>query len=181
MPNNIATRTSINLLPQEEFNVSITGRVLKWAMGTFRIIVIVTEMVVMAAFLSRFWLDAQNSDLSNAIKVKSAQITAQASVEKEFRTVQSKVNIFKEIQTSAKSAQIIDAVTSKLPADAILTSISVSEGTGLISGTSQDESGIAQFITNLKSDNTFKSVDLAGVNSSEVNPTETDFSIKATY
>ena len=171
----------INLLPHEEFNVSITGRVLKLAMGTFRIIVIVTEMIVMAAFLSRFWLDAQNSDLNDAIKVKSAQITAQASVEKEFRTVQSKVNIFKEVREGVASAQIVDAIISKLPADAILTGISVSEGTATVNGTSGDESGIAQFITNLKTDNTFKGINLTGVNSSEVNPSQTDFSVSITY
>jgi Tfp pilus assembly protein PilN len=181
MSNNTAIRTSINLLPQEEFNVSITGRVLKWAMGTFRIIVIVTEMIVMAAFLSRFWLDAQNSDLNDAIKVKSAQITAQTSVEKEFRAVQSKVNIFKEIQTGAKPAQIVDAITSKLPANAVLTGISVSQGSALINGTSEGETGIAQFITNLKSDNTFKNVDLTGVDSSENNPAQIIFSVNITY
>ena len=177
MPNS----ASVNLLPQEEFNVSTTGRVLKWAMSTFRIIVIVTEMIVMAAFLSRFWLDAQNSDLNDAIKVKSAQITAQTSLEKEFRAVQSKVNIFKEVRAGVASAQIVDAITSKLPADAILTGISVSEGTATVNGTSGDESGIAQFITNLKSDKTFKNVDLTGVDSSENNPAQIIFSVNVTY
>jgi hypothetical protein len=172
---------TVNLLPQEEFNVSITGRVLRWAMSTFRIIVIVTEMIVMAAFLSRFWLDAQNSDLNDAIKIKNAQITAQASLEKEFRNIQSKVNIFKEMQVGVKPAQIVDAITSKLPADAVLTGISVSEGATLITGTSAGESGIAQFITSLKTDKTFKSVNLAGVDSSEDNPTQTIFSVNITY
>jgi len=46
-------------------------------MGSFRIIVIVTEIIVMGAFLSRFWLDAQNSELDSSIKIASAQITAQ--------------------------------------------------------------------------------------------------------
>lgn len=181
MPNNTAIRTSINLLPQEEFNVSIIGRVLRWAMSTFRIIVIVTEMIVMAAFLSRFWLDAQNSDLNDAIKVKSAQITTQTSLEKEFRAVQSKVNIFKEIRQGIAPAQIVDAITSKLPANAILTGISVSEGAALINGASAGESAIAQFITNLKSDNTFKNVNLTGVNSSENNPAQIIFSVNVTY
>ena len=84
----MAKNKSINLLPQEEFDASIFGRTLKWAMGTFRIIVIITEMVVMGAFLSRFWLDAQNSDLDNSIKIASAQISAQVILKKnlgEFR------------------------------------------------------------------------------------------------
>ena len=57
----------INLLPQEEFEGSVIGRILKWGLSTFRIIVIIVEMVVMAAFLSRFWLDAKNSDLNEDI------------------------------------------------------------------------------------------------------------------
>ena len=174
-------QSAINLLPQEEFDVSITGRVLRWAMSTFRIIVIVTEMVVMAAFLSRFWLDAQNSDLNDAIKVQSAQISAQSDLEKEFRNIQSKVNIFKGITQGVKPAQIVDAITSKLPANVVLTSVSVSEGTVLINGASTDESEISRFITNFESDKTFKTVNLAGVGSSIANPGQTDFSVSATY
>ena len=120
-------KSVINLLPQEEFNVSVTGRILRWAMSTFRIIVIVTEMVVMAAFLSRFWLDAQNSDLNNAIKIKAAQITALGSTEKEFRLVQSKVNIIGKMQQSPKLTQIVNTVTSKLPGNVILIGILISE------------------------------------------------------
>jgi hypothetical protein len=84
---------TINLLPQEEFESSIIGRILRWAMGTFRIIVIITEIIVMGAFLSRFWLDAQNSTLSDGIKIKSSQIQSLADIEKEFRNIQSKLNM----------------------------------------------------------------------------------------
>jgi hypothetical protein len=177
MPKNKA----INLLPQEEFNVSTLGRTLKWAMGTFRIIVIVTEMVVMAAFLSRFWLDAQNSDLTNSIKVKSAQITAQAGLEKEFRNTQSKINIFKEIKKTPKSSPIVDVITSKLPADVTLTGISVSNGMAQVKGTSISEVGIAQFVSNLSADPTFKSVNLGQINSSDITLAQTTFSIEVLY
>jgi hypothetical protein len=146
MPKNKA----INLLPQEEFDISMLGRTLKWAMGTFRIIVIVTEIIVMGAFLSRFWLDAQNSDLSNSIKIKSAQITAQAAVEKEFRNVQSKLDIVKEISAATPLSQKIDAITSKLPTGVNLTSVSVLESSVQIKGSSTTEFGIAQFVANLK-------------------------------
>lgn len=177
MPN----KAIINLLPQEKFNVSITGRVLRWAMGTFRIIVIVTEMIVMAAFLSRFWLDAQNSDLNNTIKIKSAQISALAGTEKEFRAIQSKVNIVGKIQQTTKPGQIVDAITSKLSENVTLTGISVSDGTVLINCISQEESGISQFINNLKTSNTFKDVGLTSINSSVNNPAQTIFSVNLTY
>jgi Tfp pilus assembly protein PilN len=80
-----------------------------------------------------------------------------------------------------KPAQITDSITSKIPSSATLTSVSVSDGAALISGVSGDESGIAQFIANLKNDDTFKSVNLTEVNSSQDNPNQTNFEISATY
>ncbi|MCX6703878.1 MAG: PilN domain-containing protein [Candidatus Woesebacteria bacterium] len=177
MPKNKA----INLLPQEEFSVSLLGRTLTWAMGTFRIIVIVTEIIVMSAFLSRFWLDAQNSDLSNSIKVKSAQIAAQAAVEKDFRSLQSKLNIIKQISAAAPLSQKIDAVASKLPAGVNLISVSVLENSAQIRGSSATELGIAQFVANLKADPSFKSVDLTQTSSSEINIAQITFSVRISY
>jgi len=177
MPKNKA----INLLPQEEFDVSIIGRALKWAMGTFRIIVIVTEMIVMGAFLSRFWLDAQNSDISGAIKIKVAQIEAQAETEKEFRSIQSKLNIIQQISASSSFSQKAEAITSKVPAGVNLVSISALEDSIQIKGVSFSEFGIAQFIANLKGDPQFKNVELLQVNSSENNLAQTVFQVKITY
>ena len=178
MPKN---KSAINLLPQEEFDVSIVGRTLKWAMGTFRIIVIVTEMIVMAAFLSRFWLDAQNSDLTAAIKIKSAQIVAQAATEKEFRDVQSKLNIAKQITPAVQPSQKVDVITSKLPSGVNLSSVSILEDSAQVKGSSASEFGIAQFVANLKADKSFKSVDLGQINSSESNLAQTIFTVKITY
>jgi len=172
---------AINLLPQEEFDASILGRTLKWAIGTFRIIVIVTEMIVMGAFLSRFWLDAQNSDLSGSIKVKSAQIVAQTEIEKEFRDTQSRLNLVKQLKQAAPPSQKVDAIASKLPPDVSLTTVSVLENSVQVKGSSASEFGIAQFIANLKADPSFKSVDLGQINSSESNLAQTVFSIAISY
>ena len=109
----MAKNKSINLLPQEEFDTSLLGRTLKWAMGSFRIIVILTEMVVMAAFLSRFWLDAQNSDLNDSIKTATAQIQAQSSFEKEFRGIQQKLTIFKQITGQPTASSRVDLIAGK--------------------------------------------------------------------
>ncbi len=170
----------INLLPQEEFDTSIVGRVLKWAMGTFRIIVIVTEMIVMAAFLSRFWLDAQNSDLNDSIKVKTAQITTQADFEKEFRNIQSKLSIFKSLSQFPKPSDQILLVSSKLPQEVILSGINVQTDSIQVKGSSGNEIGIAQFISNLKAEKKFKSVDLGQLNSSE-NSSSSIFIINIKY
>jgi len=177
MPKNKA----INLLPQEEFNISTTGRVLKWATGTFRIIVIITEIVVMGAFLSRFWLDAQNSELINSIKVKGAQVDAQSDLENQFRNVQSKLNIFGQINQTHSSSQKITNITSKLPVGIILLGISVSDNSAQVKGITTSDIEISRFVTNLQTDKTIKKVEVEQINSSEVNQAESIFSIKITY
>lgn len=172
---------AINLLPQEEFDTSIVGRVLKWAMSTFRLIVIITEMVVMGAFLSRFWLDAQNSDLANSIKVRVAQIQAQKDTEDQFRGLQNKLTVFKTIASSPKATDKIDLVASKLPQEVHLTNLSILDESASIKGVSGSEIGIAQFVANLKGEKTFKKVSLGSISSSEENPSLTVFTIKLTF
>ncbi len=178
MPNK---KSFINLLPQEEFDTSIVGRILKWAMGTFRIIVIITEMIVMGAFLSRFWLDAQNSDLNDQIKTRSAQITAQADFEKQFRNLQARLNIVKLITQAKPLTNKADIISAKLPQDITLSSISIQDTETQVKGSSGSEISIAQFISNLQAEKTFKTVDLGQISSSENNQSQTLFTIKITY
>ena len=176
MPKNKA----INLLPSEEFNASTTGRVLKWATGTFRIIVIVTEMVVMGAFLSRFWLDAQNSNLNNAIKVKSAQISAQANLENQFRGVQTKLEVFNQLDKDRKISDLTGKIIGKVPASITLSGIRIGEGTINVRGTSYSDYDIAQFIVNLGGE-PFKRVELTQISSSTDKPGASDFTIVLEY
>lgn len=177
----MAKSKNINLLPQEEFEASITGRLLKWTMGTFRIIVIITEMVVMAAFLSRFWLDAQNSDLNDSIKVRVAQISAQSDFENQFRNVQTKLNIAKALSQTKQPTVIADAISSAIPSDISLSSITIDANTVQVKGVSGSEISIAQFVSNLKTNTLFKNVELSSVNSAETNSSLIVFIINITY
>jgi Tfp pilus assembly protein PilN len=177
----MAKNKSINLLPQEEFDASILGRMLKWAMGSFRIIVILTEMVVMAAFLSRFWLDAKNSDLDNSIKIASAQISTQSNFEKEFRGIQQKLSIYKQITADATESGKLDFISSKIPGDLVLSSIGIQNNVIQIKGTAGSEMGVAQFISNLKSNPLVKKVDLDSIGSLERNQSLLTFLINISY
>jgi Tfp pilus assembly protein PilN len=171
----------VNLLPQEEFDASILGRVLKWATGTFRIIVIVTEMIVMAAFLSRFWLDAQNSELSETIDIKGAQIESQSDFETSFRRVQKKLDIYEAITPNQSATTKLSLVTSKVPQDIVLSGLTINDNSSQVKGISQSEIGIAQFISNLQAETSYKNVDLGSLTTSEDDPLSTVFSIGITY
>jgi Tfp pilus assembly protein PilN len=177
----MAKNKFINLLPQEEFESSAVGRVLRWAMGTFRMIVIATELVVMCAFLSRFWLDAQNATLSDSIKVASSQIQVQSNFEKTFRNVQRKLTIFDQIKLTSKNSGKVDLIASKIPEDVMTSSITIQETSALIKGLAGSEYGVAQFVSNLKSDKTIKDVTLTNLDSSENNQSQLVFLINIKY
>lgn len=177
----MAKNKLINLLPQEEFEGTTLGRVLRWAMGTFRIIVIVTEMVVMGAFLSRFWLDAKNSTLSESIKIASSQIQVQSAFEIKFRNLQNKISIFKQIAASQKSSERLGVVAGKTPTGVNITSVSVKDNEATVKGDSVGETEIAQFISNLKSDTSIKRVALGSLSSTEGNQSFISFELNVIY
>lgn len=154
----------INLIPKDKFTDTLVGRVLTWLMSTFRVIVIIVEMVVMIAFLSRFWLDAKSSDLDDEIESRIAQIQAQSSVEREFNLVQQRLGIFSTMISQDKSnLKEIKKISSYLPSDVFLSRISLTESGIKIDGLSPSEMSIAQFIVNLSSIEDYSGVNLTQV------------------
>lgn len=151
----------INLLPGTGMETTTAGRVLSWILSTFRIIVIVTEIIVMIAFLSRFWLDAQNTDLNDEIEEKTAVLTTSKNFEKEFRSTQKKLKIFSELtKENAKYAEILNTTVSYLPSDLFLTAVTFKEGVAEIEGYTPNEISIQQLIVNLTSSGKFTEVGL---------------------
>lgn len=167
----------INLLPQKEFEKSALGRALKWLLSGFRVIVIVTEMLVMAAFLSRFWLDAQNSDLNEALAQKKAVIISFAEIEKKFKDTQKRLGIFSKTAPPTPFSNYVKTITSYLPSDVSLKSVSETENLLQVTGASMNEQQIAQFLVNLESAKIFKEVALSQINSDEENQSLTIFTI----
>ena len=139
----------INLLPQEEFAASTLGRILTWLLSTFRMIVIATEMIVMAAFLSRFWLDARNTDLNDEIKQKTAIISSYRQIERDFRDAQTKLSLLSGLTSAPTQNSLLSGVSEGLPIDVSLTTFSVESGSTQIAGLSLSEQSVAQFIANL--------------------------------
>jgi Tfp pilus assembly protein PilN len=168
----------INLLPQNEFEASIMGRILRWLLSSFRIIVIVTEMLVMAAFLSRFWLDARNSDLNESIEEKVALISAVSDSEQEFRSAQKKIEVFSGLNQEPQQAERLHSLISFLPSEVTLTTVGVNENSIQVSGVSASEQGIAQYLTNLQSQEQFAKVELEQLGSSKENEAYLTFSLK---
>ena len=169
----------INLLPKDEFEASVFGRILKWALSSFRIMVIVTELVVMGAFLSRFWLDAKNSDLNDELNTSKAQVSAYSDVESTIISNQKRLSIAKSLYTQKNISEIIEKISKSIPSDISLNSISISEGVLTLKASSLSERSIMQFLVNLDSDEDLSDVNLSQVSSGVDNSYITIFTITA--
>lgn len=180
MPLNITTRKKnrqINLIPKDEFENSTLGRALRWMLSTFRVAVIITELIVMAAFISRFWLDAKNSDLNEHIDIDKAQILAYSDTESEFRSLQKRLSMAQSLFLSRKNTKILDEITKLIPPDVIITSLSVTDNILQVKATSGSEMSIAQFLINLEENSNFEKVSLSQMVSVVGNESLTNFTI----
>lgn len=156
----------INLLPQEEFDASSMGRILKWILSTFRYIVITTEIVVISAFLSRFFLDAKSNELTDAIIQKKAIIASYSTFETEYRSTQRRLDIFKNYTSSSLSiTPIIDEITKNIPANTNLTELSINGSKVILSGEASEEASVSSFVTNLSASSFFQDVNLNSIQS----------------
>jgi len=171
--------TGINLLPKEEFAASTLGRILTWLLSTFRIIVIITEVIVMGAFLSRFWLDAKANDLNDSITSAQSILSTTTDFENEFRDIQTKLQTFSKItKLQTNPSEFLAEVSKNLPPDITLNSFQIAEDSIQIKGNSISESAITQFMTNLKNNAKFSDISLIGANTSQQNTSLIVFSIQ---
>jgi hypothetical protein len=175
----ISASNRINLLPQDEFQSSSFGRILKWTLSSFRIMVIVTELIVMSAFLSRFWLDARNSDLNDELGVSKAQVLAYSDIENEFRLYQKKLTIAKGLYLESKNSNLLADITELMPEDLILNSIQKTKDDIQLKAISLSERSVAQFLINLNGLKSLSDVTLSQVASSVDNSFATTFTINA--
>lgn len=123
----MATKKDISLLPESENPRSFGARFFRWITTTGRITIILTELIVISAFISRFWLDRKNSDLSATARQKQAILTSATPFEDEFTKLQQRLSFIKEfyINQSNYSNQINSLIKST-PSDLFYEKISVS-------------------------------------------------------
>jgi len=167
----------INLLPKEEFAASTWGRILTWLLSTFRIIVIFTEVIVMAVFLSRFWLDAKANDLNELLRKNQAILKTTTEFENEFRDIQKKLETFSKVsEQKINPSEYINKISNNLPQEVYLTSIQITNISIQMKGNSVSEAAISQFLVNLKKD--FSNIILMGTNTNQQNSSLIEFSAK---
>ena len=173
-------KDKINLLPKEQFETSNLGKLVQWAVDIGRWIVVLTEFVVICAFLSRFYFDTKLANLFDEVKQKQAIVNSASSFEENFRTVQDKIKIIKGmLAEERKPSATIAEISQFLPLDTFLTSINLDSEKLSLSGYCLSERSLNVFLSQLVSKSSLKEVSLNSVSSSKDDSPGITFNIDA--
>lgn len=141
----------INLLKRE--NINIFDKFIGWALTIGRVVVIITEIIALGAFLYRFSLDDQLIKLHDDIKKNVQYVEAQKTDEQKYRTIQGRLSVIASLDKQGKQLPTIlkdfDAI---IPKDGSFTynSITISSDTIKIDANAKAVSTISTFIAALK-------------------------------
>jgi len=156
-----ARKTAIEFLPQEDWEKKTWGKILKWTLTVGRYIVIFTELVVILAFLSRFKLDRDLTDLGEKIKQQQAIIVSWSNFEKEFRFLNKRLQTIEGFRKNqVEAGGVLEEIADLLPFDVVISEFIVSDKKLDLSAVALSEGGLSTFLRNLKNSEKFKNIAL---------------------
>lgn len=175
-----AQTSTIEFLPQEDWEKGALGKILKWIITVGRHIVIFTELIVILAFLSRFKFDRDLTDLGEKIKQQQAIISSWSSFEKEFRFLQTRLEKIEQIQKDQLSVgEILTEISQKIPSEVSLSSLEINKDEKItLAANSLTERGVGLFLSNLKKSSLFKEVNLTAISLNQEKGGEIKFQIE---
>ena len=156
-----AQKLSVNLLPPSDFELSFWGRFLKWAVTTGRYIIILTELVVIVAFLSRFKLDEELRDVNEKIQIQVGYLESEQSQLQEFLTVQKRIELASSaLQKSSSLSGTLKYMEENTPAEITITQQTVSKDQVLLSANTISEAALGKMMIDMSRDGIWQGLDL---------------------
>ena len=169
----------INLLPQDPFIDSVLGKFLTWSLSIGRYIVVLTELIVIISFLSRFQLDRKLTDLNEAIEQQKSIILSYQETETKFRATQTKIDFLKKTQQNNNLLESMSYLEKNLPIDVKLQSLTIQPSGWSLTASALSAQGMKTTIDKIISINPQSEVSLGTVKlNSRTGAIDFDMSIK---
>ena len=171
----------INLLPKDSFEESDLGRFLRWALVTGRAVVVITELVVILAFGSRFWFDKALNDLMEVIDQKQVLVQSYQTVEEQMRQVLAReVPVATAIEKNLEIESILAELVRATPADVNFNKMNLSATSLSLTGQSNSEEGLAALLANLNKIEKIKKLSIGETKFSQRNG-KVEFDLTASF
>lgn len=170
----------INILEGVKAPSTPLTRLLAWALSWGRYIVVFTELIVILAFLSRFKLDQQITDLEETIAQKTLIIQASQPLETTIIATQNKIANLKDLDRQSRKPQLlIDLLNQNTPSEITLINLGLTQ-TSFNLTAAGSEAGLASLVNQLKSSPNIKEVAIQTISRADQS-FPVNFIIKADY
>ena len=159
---------NLDLLKSQGTPQQLFTKFLGWALSAGRYLIIFVEIIVLAAFLTRFKFDAELSDTKEAIENQIPYIDSLAPDEVKIRRLQFQIATIKEKKKQLLDfSQVFEAISNQVPAGITLTNIGIEQSLGglnvRLSGKATNDLELASFVAGLKGDSKFSGISLKSV------------------
>jgi predicted Zn-dependent protease len=150
-------KKKISLLEEKPLGATTWGRFVNWLAFSGRGILVFTELIVLLAFVSRFWLDAKNNDLGEIVRQKKVILESSSQFEKDFLELQKRLNLADAYFTNLPELEnFLNIIVANLPAGISLNSFNFVTGESTPRANIDiyilSEEDLALFINNLTKD-----------------------------
>lgn len=152
-------KKAINLLPRDSFEASSVGVILSWLLVFGKWSVIITQLIVMGAFLWRFGLDRQLTDLKKAIAKDVAIIKSYDQIERDFILTQKRLEIAREVIIDQNLILgNLDTIAKATPIDVWYEKLTISDKATTFTAYSRSLVGFSTLLSTLQNDPKYSSV-----------------------
>ncbi|OGH19065.1 MAG: hypothetical protein A3F31_01155 [Candidatus Levybacteria bacterium RIFCSPHIGHO2_12_FULL_38_12] len=131
---------------------SFIDRFLKWALSVGRLIIILTEIIALSAFLYRFSLDRQLIDLRDKIKSQQKILDLYKNNEKKYRSLQERIALSSQLSTLAeKNTDTLNKINQSIPINMSVSSLTLQKKSMNINASVPSISTLTSFMKKIKS------------------------------
>lgn len=153
---------SINLITNKQ--TPFLDKFMNWALTVGRLIVIITEVLALLAFVYRFSLDEKLVDLHSAIKQKQTLISLLKQDENKYRNLQDRISLASaSSEKSTKINKIIRSVIGFVPSGITMNDLTINKDKINMSVGVVSISLLTDFINSLKNYPQIKSISIDNI------------------
>ena len=174
-----AQTSTVNLLPADRFEFSPLGRFLIWALSTGRLIVVLTELVVIGAFLSRFWFDRKLSDLRQTRMQRTASVQQMDDVRVKWERLQFLAGEINQAnRRNFDAAERLAKIQSLTPAGVEFEAIEIGSQSATLTGYVGMSDVFSRLFSRIKAEKSFSGVAVRKLEQSSDRPPGFDFELE---